>query len=163
LSRHALARPQAAARGWPREPSGSAAVKANVSCHLTKVVAEKDSPEEQEESQSFRVYARGWWHCETAPIEGLPRDRNAGAIQAFLSIVTEIEERRRDRMNIMPPKLGDIIPVLGNIGGPVCLRGESEWRILAVIHLPRHRRGIGGSGGRKMNLNNEKSRRSKPK
>jgi hypothetical protein len=48
---------------------GSAAVEANVSCHLTNVVEEKIIPKITKQSQSFRVYASGWWHCETGPIE----------------------------------------------------------------------------------------------
>jgi hypothetical protein len=64
----ALVPGSAAARGCHAN-FGSAAVKANVSCHLTNVVVEKITPKITKESQSFRVYASGWWHCETAPIE----------------------------------------------------------------------------------------------
>jgi hypothetical protein len=67
---------------------GSAAVKANVSCHLTNVVVEKITPKITRETQSFRVYASGWWHCETAPIEefhAIVCMRHSGLI----SIVTE--------------------------------------------------------------------------
>jgi hypothetical protein len=80
--------PGTAAAGGCHANFGSAAVKANVSCHLTNVVAEKILPKITEESQSFRVYASGWWHCETAPIEGyhaIVCMRHSGLI----SIVTE--------------------------------------------------------------------------
>ena len=77
----------AAARGCHAN-FGSAAVKANVSCHLTNVVVGKIVPKITKESQSFRVYASGWWHCETAPIEeyhAIVCMRHSGLI----SIVTE--------------------------------------------------------------------------
>jgi hypothetical protein len=67
---------------------GSAGVKANVSCHLTNVVVGKIVPKITRESQSFRVYASGWWHCETAPVEryhAIVCMRHSGLI----SIVTE--------------------------------------------------------------------------
>jgi hypothetical protein len=77
----------AAARGCHAN-FGSAAVNANVSCHLTNVVVVKIVPKITKDSQSFRVYASGWWRCETAPIEGyhaIVCMRHSGLI----SIVTE--------------------------------------------------------------------------
>lgn len=65
-----------------------AAIESNVSCHITNVVVSKIAPHITEESQKFRVYARGWWHCETAPIESyhaLVCTRHRGLI----TIVTE--------------------------------------------------------------------------
>jgi hypothetical protein len=58
----------AAARGCHLD-IGSAAIESNVSCHITNVVVGKAIPRITKESQKFRVYARGWWYCETAPIE----------------------------------------------------------------------------------------------
>ncbi len=77
----------AAARGCHLD-FGSAAVDSNVSCHVTNVVVGKVVPHITKESQKFRVYGRGWWQCETAPIEkyhALVCTRHRGLI----TIVTE--------------------------------------------------------------------------
>ena len=66
----AIALPGSAAARGCRLDIGSGAVKSNVSCHITSVVTEKATAKITRESQSFRVYARGWWHCETAPVAG---------------------------------------------------------------------------------------------
>jgi hypothetical protein len=50
---------------------GSVAVESNVSCHITQVVDEKVVPHIEAGQTDFRVYVRGFWHCETATIEGL--------------------------------------------------------------------------------------------
>jgi hypothetical protein len=67
---------------------GSAAVKSNVSCHITNVVVEKAIPRIAAGRENFRVYARGYWHCSSGEVEGyhaLICNRHGGVI----SIVTE--------------------------------------------------------------------------
>lgn len=62
---------------------GYAAVKANVSCHVTNVVLRKATPHVERGTKKFRVYARGYWRCETAPLaeyDGLLCTRRKGII-----------------------------------------------------------------------------------